>query len=70
MADTLDPHEPAAAAGTAGSRSCRIRSRLVEEPFVAMVDLRVDPSGPGAAAAADVLGVDAADHTVHLRQKR
>ena len=30
-----------------------------EEPFVAMVDLWVDPAGPGAAAAAAVLGVDA-----------
>ncbi|TQC49732.1 sarcosine oxidase subunit gamma [Rhodococcus sp. WS4] len=31
---------------------------LAEEPFVATVDLWVDPSGPGGAAAADVLGVD------------
>jgi sarcosine oxidase subunit gamma len=31
---------------------------VVEEPFVTMVDLRVDPSGPGAQAAADLLGVD------------
>jgi sarcosine oxidase, subunit gamma len=30
-----------------------------EEPFVAMVDLWVDPSGPGAIAAAEVLGVGA-----------
>ena len=30
-----------------------------EEPFVAMVDLWVDPAVPGAAAAAAVLGVDA-----------
>jgi sarcosine oxidase, subunit gamma len=30
-----------------------------EEPFVAMVDLWVDAAGPGAAAAAAVLGVDA-----------
>jgi len=30
-----------------------------EEPFVAMVDLWVDPAGPGAAAAAAALGVDA-----------
>lgn len=29
-----------------------------EEPFVAMVDLWLDPSGPGAAAAAAVLGVE------------
>jgi sarcosine oxidase subunit gamma len=31
---------------------------LRDEPFVAMVDLWVDPTGPGAAAAAAVLGVD------------
>ena len=30
-----------------------------EEPFVAMVDLWVDPSGPGSVAAAAILGVDA-----------
>jgi sarcosine oxidase, subunit gamma len=29
---------------------------VAEEPFVAMVDLRVDPTGPGAAAARSVLG--------------
>jgi sarcosine oxidase, subunit gamma len=31
---------------------------LVEEAFVAMVDLWVDAAGPGGGAAADVLGVD------------
>jgi len=31
---------------------------IVEDPFVTMVDLRVDPSGPGARAAAEVLGVE------------
>jgi sarcosine oxidase, subunit gamma len=31
---------------------------IVEEPFVTMVELRVDPSGPGAAAAAQLLGVE------------
>jgi len=31
---------------------------ITEEPFVAMVDLWVDPTGPGAAAAAAVLGFD------------
>ena len=30
-----------------------------EEPFVAMVDLWVDPAGPGGAAAAEVSDVDA-----------
>ncbi|SED28601.1 sarcosine oxidase subunit gamma [Rhodococcus koreensis] len=32
--------------------------RITEEPFVTMIDLWVDPTGPGAAAAAAVLGVD------------
>jgi sarcosine oxidase subunit gamma len=31
---------------------------IVEEPFVTMVDVRVDPSGPGAQAAAEVLGLE------------
>jgi sarcosine oxidase subunit gamma len=31
---------------------------IVEEPFVTMVELRVDPSGPGAAAVAHWLGVE------------
>jgi sarcosine oxidase subunit gamma len=31
---------------------------IVEEPFVTMVDLRVDPAGPGARAAAELLGVE------------
>jgi sarcosine oxidase subunit gamma len=31
---------------------------IVEEPFVTMVELRVDPSGPGATAAGRVLGVE------------
>ena len=31
---------------------------IVEEPFVTMVDLRVDPTGPGARAAAELLGVE------------
>jgi sarcosine oxidase, subunit gamma len=32
---------------------------VIDEPFVAMVDLWVDPSGPGGRAVADVLAVDA-----------
>lgn len=32
--------------------------RASSEPFVAMVDLRVDPAGPGARAAASLLGVE------------
>jgi sarcosine oxidase subunit gamma len=31
---------------------------IVEEPFTTMVELRVDPSGPGAAAVASLLGVE------------
>ena len=31
---------------------------IVEEPFVTMVDLRVDPAGPGAQAAAESLRVE------------
>ncbi|HEX4586426.1 MAG TPA: sarcosine oxidase subunit gamma family protein [Mycobacterium sp.] len=31
---------------------------IVEEPFVTMVELRVDPSGPGAAAAAQLIGFE------------
>jgi sarcosine oxidase, subunit gamma len=56
MADTLvstSPLQPWAAqfAGLANSVA------VVEEPFITMVDVRVDPSGPGAAAAAELLGV-------------
>jgi len=32
-------------------------TNIREEPFVAMVDLWVDPTGPGGAAAAEVLGI-------------
>lgn len=31
---------------------------IVEEPFATMVDLRVDPSGPGVTAAAELLGIE------------
>jgi sarcosine oxidase, subunit gamma len=34
-------------------------AHLAEEPFVAMIDLWVDPSTPGAVAAGTVLGIDA-----------
>ncbi len=33
--------------------------RIDEEPFVSMIDLWVDPSGPGGPAASDALGIDA-----------
>ena len=57
MADTLErtsPLQPWSA------RFARLPDAavVVEEPFVTMVELRVDPSGPGAAAAADVLGIE------------
>jgi sarcosine oxidase subunit gamma len=57
MAETLDrtsPLQPWAAHFARLSNSVAI----VEEPFVTMVDLRVDPSGAGAAAAAQLLGVE------------
>lgn len=57
MADTLErtsPLQPWAA------RFARLTNSvaIVEEPFVTMVDLRVDPCGPGAQAAAELLGVE------------
>ena len=64
MADTLTRRSPLQ--GWA-SRFAELpeSASITEEPFVAMVDLWVDPSGPGGAAAADVLGVDALpDHPV------
>ena len=57
MADTLErtsPLQPYAARFTGLPNSVAI----VEEPFMTMVDLRVDPSGPGGWAAAEVLGVE------------
>jgi len=57
MADTLErtsPLQPWAARFGQLPNSVAI----VEEPFVTMVDLHVNPSGPGAAAAAEVLGVE------------
>ncbi|HEX2399842.1 MAG TPA: sarcosine oxidase subunit gamma family protein [Mycobacterium sp.] len=56
MADTLQrtsPLQPWAAKFAKLPNSVAI----VEEPFVTMVDVRVDPSGPGATAAAELLGV-------------
>ena len=57
MADTLErtsPLQPWAARFGQLPNSVAI----VEEPFVTMVDLRVNPLGPGAATAAEVLGVE------------
>jgi sarcosine oxidase subunit gamma len=57
MADTLErtsPLQPWAARFASLTNSIAI----VEEPFVTMVDLRVDPAGPGAQAVAQLLGVE------------
>jgi sarcosine oxidase subunit gamma len=59
MADTLErisPLRPWAARFTQLPDSAAI----AEEPFITMVELRVDPSGPGAKAAAGLLGVELA----------
>ena len=57
MADTLErtsPLQPWAA------RFAQLPDAvtIVEEPFLTMVELRVDPSGPGAAGVASLLGVE------------
>lgn len=57
MADTLTRRSPLQGyetrfANLPGSAT------VADEPFAAMVDLWVDPAGPGGAAAAGVLGVD------------
>ena len=57
MADTLQrisPLQPWAARFATLQDSVTI----VEEPFVTMVELRVDPSGPGTTAVASLLGVE------------
>jgi len=57
MADTLQrtsPLQPWAAQFAKLPNSVAI----VEEPFATMVDVRVDPSGPGATAAAELLGIE------------
>ncbi|QSE93712.1 sarcosine oxidase subunit gamma [Rhodococcus pseudokoreensis] len=57
MADTLTPLSPLH--GWDQKFSALPESvRITEEPFVSMVDLWVDPSGPGGAAAGTALGVD------------
>jgi sarcosine oxidase subunit gamma len=57
MADTLErisPLQPWAA------RFAQLPDTvaIAEEPFIAMVELRIDPFGPGAAAAAGLIGVE------------
>ncbi len=57
MADTLERISPLQPWTT---RFAQLPSSaaIVEEPFVTMVELRVDPSGPGAPAVASLLGVE------------
>lgn len=57
MADTLTPASPL---GSWRQRFAELPAAvtITEEPFVTMVDLWVDPAGPGAAAARQVLGLD------------
>ena len=57
MADTLVPLSPLH--GWDQKFSALPESvRITEEPFVSMVDLWVNPSGPGGAAAGTALGID------------
>ena len=63
MADTLARRSPlqgyeARFAGLTESAS------ITDEPFVSMVDLWIDPAGPGGGAVAGVLGVDALPTTL------
>jgi sarcosine oxidase, subunit gamma len=58
MADTLTRRSPLHGYQTRFA-SLPESARIVDEPFVTMVDLWVDPAEPGGAAAAHVLGVDA-----------
>jgi sarcosine oxidase subunit gamma len=58
MADTLTRQSPLQGFSTRFANLPESAS-IAEEPFVAMVDLWVDRSGPGGVAAAGVLGVDA-----------
>jgi sarcosine oxidase, subunit gamma len=62
MADTLTRRSPLQSWEPRFAKLPKSAS-LVEEPFVAMVDLWVDAAGPGGAAAADVVGVDALPST-------
>lgn len=57
MADTLERNSPLRPWAEHFARLANSVA-IVEEPFVTMVDLRVDPAGPGARAAAELLGVE------------
>src|SRR6476620_6490848 len=58
MADTLTLRSPLQS-WEARFTALPASATISEEPFIAMVDLWVDPSGPGGNAAADLLGVAA-----------
>lgn len=57
MADTLTRRSPLQGFETRFA-NLPASATVADEPFAAMVDLWVDPAGPGGAAAAAVLGVD------------
>jgi sarcosine oxidase, subunit gamma len=57
MADTLERTSPLRPWAEHFARLANSVA-IVEEPFVTMVDLRVDQAGPGARAAAELLGVE------------
>ena len=57
MADTLERISPLQPWTTRFAQLPN-SAAIVEEPFVTMVELRVDPSGPGATAVASMLGVE------------
>ena len=57
MADTLTRRSPLDGYETRFANLPQAAT-VADEPFAAMVDLWVDPAGPGGAAAAGVLGVD------------
>lgn len=58
MADTLTRRSPLQAWATQFAKLPE-SATVVDEPFVAMVDLWVDPGSPGSAAAAAILGIGA-----------
>ena len=58
MADTLTRRSPLNGYETRFANLPQAAT-VADEPFAAMVDLWVDPAGPGGVAAAGVLGVDA-----------
>ena len=65
MADTLTPQSPLHAFAERFT-ALPSSASVVEEPFLAMVDLWVDPSAPGGVAASAVLGVDELPHNASM----